>query len=155
IAKAYLREARSCYVRWGAEGKVHQLETLHPHLREPKRKSTLASTITAQIERLDFDTVLKVSQALASEMVQEKLIETLLRTAFEQAGAESGLLILVRAGDPRIAAEAATSGGAVVVQLRDEAVIEGLLPDSVLQYVLRTRETILIDDAAIQATFAA
>ena len=34
IAQAYLRSARSCYQRWGAEGKVRQLDRLHPHLRQ-------------------------------------------------------------------------------------------------------------------------
>ena len=34
IAHAYLRNARHCYLRWGAAGKVRQLEQLHPHLRD-------------------------------------------------------------------------------------------------------------------------
>ena len=34
IAHAYLRDARRCYLRWGAFGKVRQLEQLHPHLRD-------------------------------------------------------------------------------------------------------------------------
>jgi hypothetical protein len=31
-AHAYLRNARSCYLRWGALGKVRQLEQRNPHL---------------------------------------------------------------------------------------------------------------------------
>ena len=34
IAHAYLRNARYCYLRWGADGKVRQLDELYPHLRE-------------------------------------------------------------------------------------------------------------------------
>ena len=34
IAHAYLRDARYCYLRWGADGKVRQLDELYPHLRE-------------------------------------------------------------------------------------------------------------------------
>src|SRR5712672_1493885 len=34
FAHTYLREARRCYLRWGASGKVRQLEQLHPHLRD-------------------------------------------------------------------------------------------------------------------------
>ncbi|MBV8472170.1 MAG: PAS domain S-box protein, partial [Hyphomicrobiales bacterium] len=155
IARAYLREARSCYQRWGADGKVRQLEAQHAYLREPESKAAGAPTIEARLEQLDFATVLKVSQALSGEMVQEKLIGTLLRTALEQAGAERGLLILWRAGEPRIAAEATTRGDAISVNLRDKAVAQSLLPESVLHYVLRTRESVVIDDAATQATFAA
>ena len=34
IAHAYLRDARYGYLRWGADGKVRQLDQLYPHLRE-------------------------------------------------------------------------------------------------------------------------
>ena len=33
IADHYLRSARYAYLRWGAEGKVRQLDELYPHLR--------------------------------------------------------------------------------------------------------------------------
>ena len=52
------------------------------------------STIGAPVEHLDLATVIKVSQAVSGEIVLEKLIDTLMRTAIEQAGAERGLLIL-------------------------------------------------------------
>ncbi len=33
IADLYLRNARYGYLRWGADGKVRQLEAMYPHLR--------------------------------------------------------------------------------------------------------------------------
>lgn len=33
---AHLRQARACYARWGADGKVRQLEAHHPELREER-----------------------------------------------------------------------------------------------------------------------
>ncbi len=77
-----------------------------------------------------------------------------MRTAIEQAGAERGLLILPRGVEQRIEAEAATRGDSVIVQLCDEAVAQTLLPELVLHYVLRTRESVILDDAAAQSTFA-
>ena len=115
--------------------------------------STPTSTIGAPVEHLDLATVIKVSQAVSGEIVLEKLIDTLMRTAIEQAGAERGLLILARDGEQRIEAEATTSGDAVVVRLRDEAVAGDRLPETVLQYVLRTRESVILDDAAARARF--
>jgi PAS domain S-box-containing protein len=79
----------------------------------------------------------------------------LMRTAIEQAGAERGLLILARAAGPRIEAEAMTDGDAVIVHRRDETVNPAILPASVLHYVLRTREGVILDDAATQPAFAA
>jgi PAS domain S-box-containing protein len=72
-----------------------------------------------------------------------------------QAGAERVLLTLARGATQRIAAEATTSGDTVTVHLRDEAVAGTVLPESVLHYVLRTRESVILDDAAAQSPFAA
>ena len=87
-----------------------------------------ASTIGAPVEHLDLATVMKVSQAVSGEIVLEKLLDTLMRTAIEQAGAERGLLILARGTEQRIEAEATTSGDTVVVRLCDEAVAGAALP---------------------------
>src|SRR5262245_38126730 len=64
------------------------------------------SMIAAPLEHLDLATVLKVSQAVSGEMSLEKLLDTLMRTAVEHAGAERALLMLAREVGPRIAAEA-------------------------------------------------
>jgi PAS domain S-box-containing protein len=155
FARAYLRKARYGYLRWGADGKLRQLDELYPHLREKDPVPGPTSTIGAALEHLDLATVIKVSQAVSGEIVLEKLIETLMRTAIEQAGAERGLLIIPRGSEPRIEAEATTGGDTVVVQLRDQPVTAAVLPETVLHYVLRTRESVILDDAAAQPPFAA
>ena len=155
IAHLYLRKARYCYLRWGADGKVRQLEEMYPRLRSEEPAPGPTSTIATPVEHLDLATVIKVSQAVSSEIVLEKLIHTLMRTAIEQAGAERGLLILARGGEQRIAAEATTSGDTVNVQTRDLPVSEAMLPESVLYYVLHTRDSIILDDASAQPQFAA
>ena len=92
IAHSYLRDARHCYARWGADGKVRQLDESYAQIREPELLPASTRTIGASVERLDLATVIRVSQAVSGEIVVEKLIDTLLRTAIEQAGAERGLL---------------------------------------------------------------
>ncbi len=155
IAHVYLRDARYGYLRWGADGKVRQLEEMYPHLRTEEPAPGPTSTIATPVERLDLATVIKVSQAVSGEMVLEKLIDTLMRTAIEQAGAERGLLALAQGAELRIAAEAATAGDAVHVRLRDEPVTADALPESMLNYVQRTRESAILDDAAASSPFAA
>ena len=118
-------------------------------------RSTPTSTMGTAVEHLDLATVMKVSQAVSGEIVLEKLIDTLMRTAIEQAGAERGLLILAHDGKQRIEAEATTSGDAVVVRLCDEEVAADRLPETVLHYVLRTGEGVILDDAAAEDDFSA
>jgi PAS domain S-box-containing protein len=155
IARVYLQDARYGYLRWGADGKVRQLEQLHPHLRDAPIPASPTATIGAPVERLDVGTVLKAAQAVSGEIVLGKLIKTLLRIAVEHAGAERGLLILFPGDEPRLAAEATTGRGQVEVTLRQTAVSPAELPESVLHTVIRTRESVILDDALAPNPFSA
>jgi PAS domain S-box-containing protein len=155
IARVYLQDARYGYLRWGADGKVRQLEQLHPHLRDAAVPASPITTIGAPVERLDVGTVVKASQAVSGEIVLGDLIKVLLRIAVEHAGAERGLLILFPGDEPRIAAEATTGRGQVEVTLRQTAASPAELPESVLHTVIRTRESVILDDALAQNPFSA
>jgi PAS domain S-box-containing protein len=154
-ARAHLEDARSCFARWGALGKVRQLDQRHPRLREKTASSPPTATIGAAVEQLDVGTVLKAAQAVSGEIVLGELIKTLLRIAIEHAGAGRGLLILFPGDEPRIAAEATTGRGQVEVTLRQTAASPAELPESVLHTVIRTRESVILDDALAQNPFSA
>jgi C4-dicarboxylate-specific signal transduction histidine kinase len=149
---AYLQDARYCYLRWGAIGKVRQLDGLYPHLEEEKRVAGPTSTIGAPVEHLDLATVIKVSQAVSGEIVLEGLIDTLMRTAIEHAGAERGLLIFPRSDELRVEAEVTISGHSIIVHREEAAVSE--LPESIVHFVVRTRECVVLDDAAADNPFS-
>jgi len=154
ISRTYLRNARYGYLRWGADAKVRQLDELYPQIGPEVSTSDGTATIQTRVEHLDLATVIKVSEAVSGEIVLEKLIDTLMRAAIEHAGAERGLLILPRRDDYRIEAEATTSSDRVNVVLRQASVTAAALPGSVFQYVLRTRESVLLQDASGQNIFA-
>ena len=154
VSQAYLRNACYCYVRWGADGKVRQLDELYPHLsqREPAPDPR---TIGAPVERLDLATVIEVSQALSGEMVLEKLLDTFMRRAIEQAGAERGLLILPEGAGERVVAEATTAGEVVDVRILEQRAARPPVPQSIVHYVVRTRECVMLDDASVANPFSA
>jgi PAS domain S-box-containing protein len=154
VAEAYLRKARYGYLRWGADGKVVQLDQLYPKLGTDTVAAMAAGTIAAPLEHLDLATVIKVSQAVSSEIVLEKLLDTIMRAAIEHAGAERALLIFSREAEQRIAAEATSGNGTVTVHLCDERVNGSALPETVLRYVLHTRESVVLDDAAAVNPFS-
>src|SRR6202000_540583 len=62
IANTYLREARDCYERWGAEAKVRQLEERYPQI-SARRSASITGTILASVDQLDLATVIRVSEA--------------------------------------------------------------------------------------------
>lgn len=154
IAHLYLRNARGCYMAWGADGKVRQLDKLHPHLGKDEQARGPMGTITEPVEHLDLATVLKVSQGVSGELVPEKLVEMLLRTAIEHAGAERGLLVLPRGGELSIHAEASTSGNSVTVHSREARISVADLPESVVRYAARTQESVIIGDASAGNQFS-
>src|SRR5215472_1669400 len=141
IAHLYLGNARQGYLRWGAEGKVRQLEQLHPRLRQDGRALGPTSAIEAPVEQLDLATVIEVSQILSGEIVLEKLIDRLMRAALEHAGAERGFLISAQRDELQIEAEATTGGDNVTVHLQERGARSPVaLPGSLIRYAKRTRE---------------
>ena len=154
IGHAHLRSARNCYDRWGALGKLKQLDERYPHLHEERDSTSSTATIGTSVGQLDVETVVKASQALSGEIVLSKLIEKLMRIAVEGAGAERGLLILLRGDEPQIEAEASTGHGRAEVTVRQAAVTPSDLPKSALQYVIRTRERVVLDDASARNSYS-
>jgi PAS domain S-box-containing protein len=153
-AYAYLRNARSCYLRWGALGKVRQLDQCYPVLHEQPPQTSSTATMGTPVDQLDLGVVVRASLAVSSEIMLSKLIETLMVIAIEHAGADRGLLILLRGDEPQIEAEAATRCGRVEVTLRQAAVTPSELPESVFYYVIRTRESVILDDASANNLFS-
>jgi AAA ATPase domain len=132
VARSYLRESRYCYLRWGALGKVQQLDERYPAIEEQTSVRPI-TTIGTSVEQLDLGTVVKASHAVAGEIVLEKLIETLMVIALEHAGAERALLTLPHGEEHRIAAEAKTGRDGVEVALQDALVTPSDLPDSLFR----------------------
>jgi len=75
-------------------------------------------------------------------------------TAIQHAGAERGLLIVQRGEEPRVEAEATTQRNTVTVRLLGTVAGPSDLPDTALNYVLRTHEPVILDDATAQSPFA-
>jgi PAS domain S-box-containing protein len=90
----------------------------------------------------------KASQALSSEIVLPKLIERLMTIALENAGADRGLLILPAEDDHLIQAEARAAGDQVEVVLCQTPMGRMTCPESLVRYVIRTHESVILDDAS-------
>ena len=80
ICNAYLQNARACYVRWGADGKVRQIDLKYPHLVPHPETLGSGPTLDTLIERLDLTTIVKLSQAVAGEIEINRLIKILMET---------------------------------------------------------------------------
>lgn len=93
-------------------------------------------------------------RAISREIEVGRLIETLLMIAVEHVGSERGLLFLPRGRELEIEAEATTHGGSFRVAFPPALATCLKFPQSVLRYVLRTEESIVLDDASAENQFS-
>jgi PAS domain S-box-containing protein len=143
-ARAYLVEARNCFARWGADGKVRQLEAHYPLLRQQQAEAHGSGSIG----QLDALSVAKASQAISGRIVLDELIDTLMRIVLENAGAQHGALLLMRGDELTLAAEAGIVEQTVTVRpLLGQQTPDAALPAAILNYVRRTKALVLLDDA--------
>ncbi|MDI7925202.1 AAA family ATPase [Ferirhizobium litorale] len=154
LARSYRAEARVCYARWGASAKVRQLDEMYPDLREDQPLMHSTSTTLSGVEQLDLATVIKVAQTVSGEIVLEKLVDTLMRTTIEHAGAGRAVLILSGGAGYAVEAEALMTGKGVVVRQRQDFETAIGLPEAVTQYVIRTKETVILDNALADHRFS-
>ena len=139
--RAFRAKARSCYERWGAFGKVRDLDRNYPD-------DALLSEAVVPKKQLDLSTVLEMSKAVSSEIVLERLVERVVTIAVQHAGAGRGLLISTGGAGARVEAEALAKASGLEVRVVQAPVSSETLPESVFEYVVRTQQIVNLDDAA-------
>jgi signal transduction histidine kinase len=175
IAQTYMKEAHYAYRRWGAKAKVEDLEAKYPQLL-PKSSitksiasgsTTTNSTTTGSQsgEALDLATVIKASQAISGEIVLDQLLAKLMKILIQNAGAQCGYLILpsqskLRNGDGNWVIQASGTVDSDTFTVLQSIPIESVgtdgcmsLPVSLINYVIRTHETVVKKDAVHQGKF--
>lgn len=152
---AYLREASARYSSWGATGKVQQLAASHPELVMVPRQESPAVQDSDSVP-IDTLTATKASEAISSEMAPEKLLTTLMRILTEHAGAQRAFLLVPTAEGLSTATEITADHEGVRVQTgRSKQTPSATeLPLSIVHYVRRTREKLVLDDSKAELMFA-
>jgi signal transduction histidine kinase len=113
------------------------------HATAPERAQEAAISPSAQ--HLDIGTMIKASQTVSSETVLPRLIERLMTIALQSAGADRGLLLLPSQSGYEVAAEAWMNGEKVM--LRHGSAADVSAPESVVRYVIRSLQRVILDDA--------
>ncbi|MEG3910636.1 AAA family ATPase [Microcoleus sp. w2-18bC1] len=158
-AKAYMQEARYCYQLWGAVAKVKDLETRYPQLftiDRPTNKNistTTSTTGSRSSSSLDIATVMKASEAIAGEIVQDKLLSRLMKNLIENVGAQKGYLILETQGKLLIEAEGAINDERITVLQSEPVENCQELSEAIINYVARTKENLVLNDATREGNF--
>jgi predicted ATPase/signal transduction histidine kinase/DNA-binding response OmpR family regulator/tRNA A-37 threonylcarbamoyl transferase component Bud32 len=169
IAQTYMTNAYYAYIRWGALAKVEDLEKRYPQLLAPvlnqkwsqKTGETIMQTIHKTVtsntsgvsENFDLATVMKASLAISGEIVLANLLEKLMKILIENAGAETGTLILSK--NSQLVVEARGNKDEVHLLQSLPVSISQQLSISVLNYVARTQKDVILNDASNEDLFNA
>ncbi len=166
IARIYLQEAHYSYQVWGAAAKVKHLEQNYPNLLNyqfdlsspPPQKKTgityLLSKNDAKNNLVDLETIIKANQAIAEEILLDNLLVILLNIFIKNVGAQNGYIILLERDD-RLVVSASKVVNAPLLGLGKSIPVEDChtLPQTIINYVARTQETVVLNDASKQGNF--
>ena len=163
MARFFLLEAYYCYIRWGAKAKVKDLETRYPQFfakinaqKAAETSLTLATIITSSSNSEGFDlaSVFKAAQAISSEIVLSELLTKLIKIAIENAGAQTGYLLLKHSNTFTIEAVGQVEGDNITLSLIPDRPLAEVLPMSVINYVERTEKSAVLNNATTEDIFA-
>lgn len=155
IGQVYLADARHRWQRYGASAKVRALEREFPALAVAAAAVAGPTGPQDRVDALDVATVTKAAAAISREIRLAPLLERMLRIALENAGAERGALLFETDGELRIEALGTATGPITVMQSLPYESSDGAdaLPASIVHYVARTREPVVLGDAVAQGRF--
>ncbi|MBD2522994.1 ATP-binding sensor histidine kinase [Nostoc sp. FACHB-133] len=167
IHQTYITKAYYACIRWGAIAKVKYLESKYTFL---VGQTTTVETTTSKIDTihlttttttnssslsdfLDFNTFIKFSQAITNEIVLENLLSKLIKILLENAAAQKAVLLLLK--DNQLYIEASGNATVNVVTVLPSITVETYqdLPLSVINYVFRTQQYLVLNDAITTEPF--
>ncbi|MCB1114190.1 MAG: AAA family ATPase [Chlamydiia bacterium] len=157
LAKQYLIEAHYNYYRWGASEKVKQLEEKYPHLlRDISHANGLTHDKSGKghavpIQAIDLDALVKASQVISGQLDLDILIEDMIKILTENAGAQKAILIMEDDGKWMLKAKGEKMG----FEKLDNILLDKAenLSSSVIYYVIRTKESLVLNNACEEGLF--
>ncbi len=164
IARAYMLEAHYAYLKWGAIAKVKDLEERYlrlvaaPKIKIQDRDSTKSTTSSSFGKTLDLATVIQASQTISGEIVLDNLLAKLMKSLIQNAGAEKGFLLLPTKSNREskkvtMLIEAAGAINSEQVKVLLSIPLNNHLPTSIINYVARARETVVLNNATREGSF--
>ncbi len=157
LAEFHLKAAYNTYREWGAGAKLRDLaETFPKYLSGGERGlesisgggiGVAATTSMIDGSVLDITTVLKASTSISREVVPSKLLSVLMRIVLENAGAQRGFLLIDSEAGLRVQARGERGGEDLRVMQAVPLEECGDLSVSLVQFVERTGDAVVIADA--------
>jgi predicted ATPase/class 3 adenylate cyclase/GAF domain-containing protein len=157
--RAHLVEARGAYSHWGSLAWVDHLERRHGEIIRPERVKGGSTTgsMTAMYSSeskglVDVAAITRAANAISGKTFVKDVAAEVIEASVMNAGATRGLLLLTQGNQLVIQGEASASGHADTSHPMPFAG-SGRGPERLVNYVARTRESVVLDDAVRDETY--
>ena len=150
IARLYMRRAHRGYSKWGAVRKVKDLEDRYVSLLILKSEMEEAAT---PLERLDLSTLIKATHAISSEIEMQKLLNLVVHSVIENAGAQHGYLLMEKYGGWTVIAQGEINRKEVEISSQVNIDESNMVSPGVVHFVARTKNKVVLDNAVLQGEF--
>jgi len=147
VARAHLDVARSTYAKWGGKAKVKRLSREFAPLLGRQLGEEVAPT------SIDMLSAVRASQALSSETSPQALLEQLLRVMVQASGAQRASLLVEHDGEVHVEGHLDTEAQVLRVASAGAGIELSLVSESIVRYVLRTGEEVVLGDARRKGAF--
>jgi len=156
--RAHLFEARDAYSHWGSLAWVDHLERRHPEvIRVERDKGASTASMTAMYSSetkglVDVAAITRAANAISGKTLVKDVAAEVIEASVMNAGATRGLLLLAHGNELVIHGESSGSGRVDPSHALPFAG-SGRGPERLVNYVARTRESIVLDDATRDETY--
>lgn len=162
-ARAFLEDASFNYYRWGAHAKVLRLR----YALDSRTASVPQASVFSQASPsgsksgslqnslshlIDIGSLLKATQAISREIRLDSLLQVIMTSVIENAGAQQGVLLLPDERDWSVAAMA-TVEQSTPTQENSPLAGSFLVSEAIVRYVIRSRMEVVLHDAGQHPTF--
>ncbi|MCL6259022.1 AAA family ATPase [Aquiflexum sp. TKW24L] len=147
VAQFYFSNAYKAYSKWGAKAKLEQMKEMYAGFISPDE-------IGIKSNNLDLDTILKTINLISGEMVLGNILTGLMQLVTENAGAERAFLVTKEKSKKLIKASLDISNNEIKVMQDVPFDQFEEISHSVVNYVMRTGETLVLDDAGTKLPYS-
>jgi PAS domain S-box-containing protein len=172
LALGPMLDAREHYLIWGAFAKLELLDQQWPELAKmfvdsdrvtstdlvvnsDATRAPSSSTSSNANRALDIASLLKAAQTLSEDLRVHEVLTRVMAIALENAGADRGVLLLAAKGEITLVAETSVDHTQAFLDAPARlAEVGDRVPASLLHYVQRTGEAVVLQAAADDSRFA-
>lgn len=141
----YFKNAMNLYEYWGALSKVQFIQSRYSSLLV-SNKITGSSIVNSEVGTLlDLESILEAQNQISSQIFLDKLLETLMKTVFTISGADKGYFLSVNNNEYNIEAFTQLRSNNIEIEITNNSISYNI-PDSIINYVIRAKRNLLIDE---------